>query len=74
MPIPGRYFVYYWNSSDHVRRYAREACGVPALPGSCSRVWEEDGGLVSNLVVDGQTVIKATAQTTDDHLTTLGGH
>src|SRR3712207_7645162 len=33
MPIPGRFFAYYWNSSPRVLSYAREAAGVPAMYG-----------------------------------------
>src|SRR5919197_1318230 len=73
MRIPGRYFAYYWNSSDVVRAYAREACGIPALPGTCS--WERGGGkLVSILRVDREPVISATATITENYLMTLGGH
>ena len=73
MPIPGRFFAYYWNSSERVRRYAREAAGIPALPGSRSGVQEGDK-LVSTLTVDGQPVIRAVANVTDNFLMTLGGH
>jgi hypothetical protein len=73
LAIPGRFFAYYWNSSDRVRTYAREACGIPALPGSCS--WQRsDGELISTLLVEGQPVIRVTARVTENFLTTLGGH
>lgn len=74
MAIPGRCFAYYWNSSDRVRTYAREAAGIPALPGSCS--WERgtDGKLVSTLTLDGTTAIRVTANVNDQLLATLGGH
>jgi acetoacetate decarboxylase len=73
MAIPGRFFVYYWNSSERVRRYAREAAGIPALPGSCS--WSREGNkLISTLTVDDQPVIRAVASVTDTFEGTLGGH
>lgn len=73
LAIPGRFFAYYWNSSDRMRTYAREACGIPAVPGACR--WERgDGRLVSTLSVDGQPAIRATAAVTAQRLMTLGGH
>lgn len=73
MALPGRFFAYYWNSSERVRRYAREAAGVPALPGSCS--WVREGNkLLSTLTVVDQPVIRAVASVTDNFLMTLGGH
>jgi hypothetical protein len=71
--IPERYFAHYWNSSDLMRMYAREFCGIPALPGSCS--WQHiDNELLSTLTVDGRPVIKATAEVGDEPIGTLGGH
>jgi hypothetical protein len=56
-----------------VRTYAREAAGIPALPGSCR--WERDGErLVSTLTVDGEPVIRTTARVTENAQGTLGGH
>ena len=73
MPVPGTFFVYYWNSSERVRRYTREAAGIPALPGSCS--WQREGDkLISTLTVDDQPVIRAVASVTDNLLMPLGGH
>jgi acetoacetate decarboxylase len=73
MRIPGRFFAFYWNSSDRVRTYAREACGIPAVPGSCS--WSRtENSLISTLTVDERPVITAVATTTDNKLMTLGGH
>lgn len=73
MAIPGRYFAYYWNSSDRVRTYAREAAGIPAMAGSCA--WDRDGGkLVSTLTVDDRSVIRTTATVGDTLQATLGGH
>lgn len=73
MAIPGRYFAYYWNSSDRVRTYARETAGIPAMSGV--RSWTRDGSrLVSTLTVDDRPVIQATATTEDRPQGTLGGH
>jgi len=43
--IPGRFFAYYWNSSPRVRTYAREAAGIPAMPGT-RRSEVSDGTLI----------------------------
>jgi acetoacetate decarboxylase len=73
MPIPGRFFAYYWNSSPRMIAYAREAAGIPAQYGV--RRGEVSGGrLTSTLELDGRTVITLTAGVTDDHLGVLGGH
>lgn len=73
MPIPGRYFAYYWNSSPRVISYARESAGIPAHLGR--RTGELSGStLTSTLHVDEQPVITATAEVTDNALGTLGGH
>ncbi len=73
MAVPGTFFVYYWNSSERVRRYTREAAGIPALPGSCT--WQREGDkLISTLTVDDQPVIRTVASVTDNLLMPLGGH
>ena len=73
MPIPGRFFAYYWNSSPRVQSYAREGAGIPAMPG-VRRSATTDGVLTSTLTVDGQDVITARASVTDNPAGTLGGH
>lgn len=73
LPIPGRFFAYYWNSSDRVRSYAREAAGIPAMPG-VRRSEVVEGRLTSTLSVEGRDVITATVQVTDSAQGTLGGH
>jgi len=73
LPIPGRFWLGYWNSSDRVRNYAREAVGIPALAGTCN--WEREGSrLVSTLTVDGKPVIQARAITKEQPVSKLGGH
>jgi acetoacetate decarboxylase len=73
LPIPGRFFAYYWNSSQRVISYAREAAGIPALYG-VRRATVEAGTLTSVLAVDGRDVITARAAVTDTPAGTLGGH
>jgi acetoacetate decarboxylase len=73
MPIPGRFFAYYWNSSPRVISYAREAAGIPAMPGVRTTSIENDV-LTSRLSIEGQPVITATANVTDKAIGTLGGH
>jgi acetoacetate decarboxylase len=72
LALPGRYFAYYWSSSDRVRTYAREAVGIPAMPG-IRRTETKDGKLLSILNVEGRDVITASAATTENALGTLGG-
>jgi acetoacetate decarboxylase len=73
MPIPGRFFAYYWNSSARVIAYAREGAGIPAQYGT-RRSTVEAGVLTSVLTVDGADVVTARATVTDNPLGTLGGH
>jgi len=73
MPIPGRCFAYYWNSSPRVIAYAREGAGIPAQPG-VRRGSVEGGTLTSVLAVDGTDVITARASVTENPVGTLGGH
>ena len=73
MPIPGRFFAYYWNSSPRVISYARESAGIPAQHG-VRRVEIADGKLTSTLYVSDRAVITATASVTDNAQGTLGGH
>jgi hypothetical protein len=73
LPIPGRFFLHYWNSSPRVLSYAREAAGIPAMYGE--RRSEINGGvLTSTLSVDSRDVIEVRASVTDNRLGTLGGH
>lgn len=73
MPIPGRFWVGYWNDSPSMQAYTREGGGIPSRFGECS--WEEtDGELVSTLSIDGETVIEAEASVGDDQIDTLTGH
>jgi acetoacetate decarboxylase len=73
LPIPGRCFAYYWNSSPRVVTYAREKAGIPAMPG-VRRAQIDNGTLISTLSVDDRDVITARASVTDTPLGTLGGH
>jgi acetoacetate decarboxylase len=73
MPIPGRYWVGYWNDSAEMQAFARELGGIPSQAGTCT--WEEsDGELTSTLSVDGRAVIEATAEVGDEQIDTLTGH
>jgi hypothetical protein len=73
VPIPGRFFAYYWNSSPRMISYAREAAGIPAQHG-VRRSQVADGKLTSTLHVGDRPVITATASVTDNPQGTLGGH
>jgi acetoacetate decarboxylase len=73
LPIPGRFFAYYWNSSPRVLAYAREAAGIPAMYG-VRRAEAAEGTLLSTLQVEGRDVITARAAVTEKPAGTLGGH
>jgi hypothetical protein len=69
---PGRFFTHYFNSSEVVRKYARER-GVPATPGSTTL--ELDGGIVTATTsIDGRPVIRTRAEVGDVADITLAGH
>lgn len=73
IPIPGRYFAYYWNSSARVCAYVRESMGLRAMPGD--RRTESSGGkLQSILNVEGRDVIRVIASVSEAAGGTLGGH
>jgi len=72
-PVPGRFWVGYWNDSSQMQAFTREAGGIPTLGGSCS--WdEEDDSLVSTLSVDGETAIEVEASVGTEQIDTLTGH
>lgn len=73
LAIPGRYFAYYWNSSQRVLAQVREGAGIPGLPG-VRRAEVANGVLTSTLAVGGHDVIRVRAAVTDTALGTLGGH
>lgn len=73
MAIPGRYFAYYWNSSQRVISYARESSGIPAMLGT--RTGELEGSkLTSTLSIENSAAITVSASVTDTHVGNLGGH
>ena len=73
MPIPGRYFAYYWNSSARVCAYVRENIGVRAMPGERRRETQGDKSR-SILQIEGRDVITVTASLGNESGGTLGGH
>lgn len=64
---PGRYFVFYFNSSPSMREFTKKA-GIPAQPGNTTAT-VENGKLNAVLTVGGKPFIEATADVGD----TLGG-
>lgn len=73
IPVPGRFWVGYWTDSPQMRTFTRESGGIPSLAGRCE--WaEDDGELVSTLLVDDEPVIEATANVGDERIDTLTGH
>ncbi len=70
---PGRYFVFYFNSSEKMRKFARGA-GIPAEKGkTTARV--RKGKLKARLKAGGKTLIKAEAKVTGRKLENReGGH
>ncbi len=64
---PGRYFVFYFNSSPSMREFTKKV-GIPAQPGNTTTT-VENGKLKAVLTVDGKPFIESTADVGD----TLGG-
>ncbi len=64
---PGRYFVYYFNSSPKMREFTKKV-GIPAQPGNTTTK-VDNGKLKAVLTVDGKPFIESTADVGD----TLGG-
>ncbi len=58
--VPGRYWVGYWNSSNKMRTFLREAIGVPCQPGQTTWSWDGDQ-LTASLSIDGKEMVEATA-------------
>jgi len=59
-PIPGRWWIGYWNSSPKMQTFTRELGGIPAQTGATS--WEWDGDhLTSTLSIDGDAAIQLEA-------------
>ncbi len=70
---PGRYFVYYFNSSDKMRKFAKRA-GIPAESGE-TKTRVRGGKLKTTLKVDGEKFIKAEAKVVGKKLENPeGGH
>jgi acetoacetate decarboxylase len=73
LPVPGRFWVGYWNDSRPMREYNRALGGLPVRAGTCS--WErDDDRLTSTLSVDGDPVIEAEATVGETQIDTLTGH
>jgi len=69
---PGRFFTQYFNSSEVVRKYARER-GVPATPGRTTL--EVDGGVVTaTTFVDERPIIRTRAEVGSTADIVLAGH
>jgi hypothetical protein len=69
---PGRFFTQYFNSSEVVRKYARER-GVPATPGRTTL--EVEGGVVTaTTYVDERPIIRTRAEVGDTADIVLAGH
>ncbi len=70
---PGRYFVYYFNSSEKMRKFAKSA-GIPAQHGE-TKTWTFLNGLKAALRVDGEILIEAEAKVTGKRIENPeGGH
>ncbi len=69
---PGRYFVFYFNSSEKMREFTSGA-GIPAQEGHTTTT-VKDGKLTATLKVDGKTLIESTADVGDELGNYGGGH
>jgi hypothetical protein len=71
--IPGRYVVYYWNSSDHMRAYTRRG-GWPDDAGGYTIMNREPGKVTTRLTVNGRPFIDASAKVSGNLLPAMSGH
>jgi len=69
---PGRYFVYYFNSSPLMREFTKPV-GIPAQPGF-TKTTVKDGKLTAELSVDGKPYIVSTAEVGSELGNFSGGH
>lgn len=69
---PGRYFVYYFNSSPTMREYVKKI-GIPAEEGMTTTT-VKDGKLTAVLTVNGQPFIESTADVGSELGNFGGGH
>ncbi len=69
---PGRYFVFYFNSSPTMREYVKKI-GIPAEEGMTTTT-VKDGKLTAVLTVGGQPLIEATADVGSELGNFGGGH
>lgn len=70
---PGRYFVYYFNSSEKMRKFTK-AAGIPAESGTTTTK-VKNGKLKAKLKVGGRTMIEAKAKVGTEQLGPMrGGH
>jgi acetoacetate decarboxylase len=69
---PGRYFVFYFNSSELMRNFTKNV-GIPAEEGMTKQT-KENGKLTSVLEVGGKPFIVATADVSDELQPAVGGH
>lgn len=69
---PGRFFTHYFNSSETVRKYAKER-GVPASPGSTT-LTVEGGVVTATTTVDDRPVIRTVAEVGDTADVVAAGH
>ncbi len=69
---PGRYFVFYFNSSPTMREYVKKI-GIPAEEGMTTTT-VKDGKLTAVLTVDGKPLIEATADVGSELGNFGGGH
>lgn len=68
----GRYFVFYFNSSELMRDFTKKV-GIPAEEGMTKQT-KENGKLTSVLEVGGKPFIVATADVGDELQSVVGGH
>lgn len=70
---PGRYVVYYWNSSEAMRSYTH-AGGFPDSGPGATTLEERNGKVHTTLTLDGKPAIEATADISGDWSPRFGGH
>lgn len=71
--LPGRYLVYYWNSSDSMRQFTR-GTGFPDDDGGQTMLSDDGGKVHTALQVNGRPFIQVDAELSGDWSPPSGGH
>jgi Acetoacetate decarboxylase (ADC) len=72
-PIPGRYWVHYWNSSERMRAYTKRA-GIPDDKGGVTTMTRTPTKVTTRLTLQGKAFIEASSDLSGAPQPPAGGH